>query len=311
MFDSSEVDAVFLSVPHHLHGAFGIRALEAGKHVVWKKPMALTPDECDAMMAAARDNRRAISVCYCQRFEPKVRRARELIIAGAVGPLLNTRMSLTIGRSSDYWSGGLTGRVQTDWRRHRATAGGGVLIMNACHLLDYMTWLAGEEIVEVASCSANLVQGGDIEDTISMSYRYRSGALGTLDVTNAATGPALHEMRLTGRDGHLVVAPSLRLWSTRVVDGYDARNWHTVRGLPRSAERRQFFEAFAAAVMDDLPLPVLAEEARAVQAVIDAAYESAATGRTAAVRTFGHHKSAPLTSVTVPSYAMSPDGTNR
>jgi 2-desacetyl-2-hydroxyethyl bacteriochlorophyllide A dehydrogenase len=283
MLASSDVDAVLISAPHHVHATLTIQALEAGKHVVVEKPMALTADECDAMMAAARRHGRLLSVCYCQRYEPKIRRARELIAAGAIGSVLHTRMTLAIERSGAYWTGGLTGRSQTDWRRHLATAGGGVLMMNACHLLDYMAWLTGDSIAEVASCAANLTQGGDIEDTISLSYRYVSGAVGTLDVTNAGAGPAAHEIHLIGPEGQLVVAPSLRFWSKHAVLGYEPRRWHAIRNLQDADPRRHFFEAFAVAVLDGGVPPVRPEEARHVQAVIDAAYLSAASGRTVPV----------------------------
>jgi 2-desacetyl-2-hydroxyethyl bacteriochlorophyllide A dehydrogenase len=269
---SSDVDAVMISVPHHLHASMTIQALDAGKHVVVEKPMALDAVECDRMIDAARRNGRTLSVCYCQRYEPRVRRARELVSAGAIGAVISTHVRLGINRSQDYWRGGATGRAASDWRTRRATAGGGVLIMNACHLLDHMSWVVGSDIIEVASCLGRLVHETEVEDTVSVSYRYRNGAIGTLDVSNAVAGPPIQEQRIVGSTGQLVIAPALKLWPAVAVEGYAPGQWHHIKGLARPAERRHYFDAFAAAVLDGHPPPVLPEEARAVQAAIDAAY---------------------------------------
>ncbi len=276
---SPEVDAVLISTPHHLHAPLAIRAAEAGKHVVVEKPMATSVAECDRMMDAADRYGVVLSVCYCQRFDPRVQRARALLEAGALGDVLSTRITFAQHRSADYWSRGLTGRTASDWRAHRATAGGGVLIMNACHILDYLGWLVGDVVVEVSACMATLTQAVEVEDTVSMAYRYFAGGLGTLEATTATVGPGVFEQTLRGRDGQMSLAPELRFWSNRTVLGYERGRLHTITSLPRPAERRHFFEAFADAVLDGGRPPVMPKEARAVQALIEAAYRAAAEHR--------------------------------
>jgi predicted dehydrogenase len=280
---SKDVDAVLISTPHHLHAALAIQAAEAGKHVVVEKPMATTLRDCDRMMEAARSAGVTLSVCYCQRYDPRVQRARELIDRGLLGDVQGTRIAFGQYRGPEYFHGGLTGRATSDWRSRQETAGGGVLIMNACHILDYMSWLAGSPVIEVTAVTANLSGFGEVEDTVSMSYRYATGAIGTLDATTGLVGPDTYEQSIRGTEGQLVVAPILRFWSRRTVDGYEAGRWHTVRNLPQQAERRQFFEAFAAAVLDDGAVPVPPAAARAVQATIEAAYRSVAEGRSTPV----------------------------
>jgi predicted dehydrogenase len=159
--------------------------------------------------------------------------------------------------------------------------------MNACHLVDYMGWLVRSPVIEVSAITANLSGLAEVEDSVSMSYRYATGALGTLDATTGLVGPDTYEQSLRGSDGQLVVAPVLRFWSRRTVDGYEGGCWHTVRDLPRPAERRHFFEAFAAAVLGEGAVPVTATEARAVQATIEAAYQSAAERRAIPVASIG------------------------
>lgn len=82
---STEIDAVYIATPHAMHAEQTIAALQAGKHVLVEKPMALSTAECDAMVDAARENGRSLGVAYYRRGYPSVRRVRDLLRAGAIG----------------------------------------------------------------------------------------------------------------------------------------------------------------------------------------------------------------------------------
>jgi predicted dehydrogenase len=140
----------------------------------------------------------------------------------------------------------------------------------------------GSPVSEVSATFATLASDIEVEDSVSLSYRYRDGAIGSLDATTALVGPWVYAQEVWGRDGRIAVAPQLRYWSTRVIDGRDRETWHTVR-LPAGAARTRYYAAFADAVLDGGPLPVAAEEARAVQAVIQSAYAAVETRRTVSV----------------------------
>jgi L-iditol 2-dehydrogenase len=280
---SPEVDAVVISTPHHLHAPLSIQAAQAKKHVVVEKPMATSTIDARHMIEVARQAGVALTVAYCQRFDPRVQRAKRLIAAGALGRLIGTRISFGMSRSERYWTEGLTGRTASDWRAWRATAGGGVLIMNACHLLDYVFWLTGSDASDVVAHSATLVQSVEVEDSISMSYRYRNGALGTLEASTCVAGPVAFEQTLWGTTGQIWIGPGLRFWSKRVVEGYAAEQCHLVRDLPRGAERRHYFEAVSQALLDGQEPPITGSEAVRVQAAIEAAYVSADRGCTTVI----------------------------
>lgn len=277
------VDAVVISTPHHLHADLAVAAAAAGKHVVVEKPMATSVSDCDRMIAAAAKHGVRLSVCYSQRFDPRVQTARRLIDAGLLGDPLGTRIVFGQLRTTEYWASGLTGRTRSDWRSRRRTAGGGVLIMNACHLIDYVCWLIGSRVAEVSGHTATLTQDVEVEDSVSLSYRYESGALGVLEATTTQVGPPAYEQVLRGREGQIVVAPVLRFWSQRTALGYEAGRWHVPRDLPRAEERRRYFAGFVEAVLADRELPITAAEGRAVQAAIEAAYASAEQGRSVPV----------------------------
>lgn len=85
MLEDPEIDAVYVATPHHLHAEHAIAALEAGKHVLVEKPMALSTTECDAMVSAAAQAKRSLAVAYYRRGYPSVALARRTIADGVLG----------------------------------------------------------------------------------------------------------------------------------------------------------------------------------------------------------------------------------
>ncbi len=87
LLDSPDVDVVYVSLPNHLHAEWTIRALEAGKHVMCEKPLALTVDEVDAVIAAAKRTGRIAVEALMYLHHPQILRAIELARGGALGRL--------------------------------------------------------------------------------------------------------------------------------------------------------------------------------------------------------------------------------
>ncbi len=84
---SPDVDVVYVATPHQFHAEHAIMAAEAGKHVVVEKPMALTLEECDAMIAAAERNRVQLVIGHTAGHNPAVKRMRSIVASGELGKL--------------------------------------------------------------------------------------------------------------------------------------------------------------------------------------------------------------------------------
>ena len=121
-----DVDAVIVSTPPSLHQEMCIEALEAGKHVLCEKPLARTPDECRAMVAAAERTGKRLATGFNYRFYPSFRRARELLDSGVIGELDHIR---------SYGGYSATSHNQP-WVHDAGTVGGGALRDIGIHLLD-------------------------------------------------------------------------------------------------------------------------------------------------------------------------------
>jgi predicted dehydrogenase len=122
-----DIHAVELLVPHHLHKDMTVAACRAGKHVSVQKPMALNLQECDEMIAAARENGVLLKVYENFIFYPPYRKAKELIDAGAIGEPVTIRLRMLAGNNRCGWYVDPTTWL---WRMQTETCGGGPLVFD-------------------------------------------------------------------------------------------------------------------------------------------------------------------------------------
>jgi scyllo-inositol 2-dehydrogenase (NAD+) len=169
-----DFEAVCIATPTFTHAPMVIAAAQAGKHVLCEKPMALTLDEADAMIAAARQADVVLQIGFMRRFDPAFRAAKEQIEAGAIGDPMVVR-TLTRGP-------GLPPR----WACDPATSIGMLAEVNS-HDFDAVRWLAGSEFSRIYAEAATLKapQLGEefpgFYDTAVVNMRLTSGALGVIE----------------------------------------------------------------------------------------------------------------------------------
>ena len=107
-----------------------------------EKPMATTMEDADAMIAACRRAGVALTVNYSFRYLPKIQKARELVEAGALGDITGVQIIAHQFKDPGYWMGARSNSPD-DWRSSREKCGGGFLIMNVCHTIDYLYFITG------------------------------------------------------------------------------------------------------------------------------------------------------------------------
>jgi len=139
MLKNEQLDAVSIALPTHLHQATTVQALAAGAHVLCEKPMALTIEQCDRMIEAARRAHRTLMVGQCIRFWPEYVAAREIVRAGTFGPV-RAAVFQRFG-SMPLWSGA------RNWFTDTAKSGGVIMDLQihdsdfVLHLLGRPAWL--------------------------------------------------------------------------------------------------------------------------------------------------------------------------
>lgn len=276
-FDRQRVDAVLLSVPHDLHAPLISQAAAAGLHVVVEKPLAVDLASARAAVEAAERARVTLSVCFPYRYEAAPAAALSLVNAGALGDFRGATVVFHADKPPSYWQGGFSNRATSGWRASAERSGGGVMIMNLTHHIDLLRHLTGCEVLEV-SAFARILPGQQVEDEIAVSVRFEGGAVGTLLGSASTRGVPSSRVELWGDHGTLQLEPEPRIYSERAVPGLLTGRWNT---LPQDDVdvRTVLVERFAAAVLEQREPDVTALDGLAVQAVVQAVYQSVISER--------------------------------
>jgi predicted dehydrogenase/threonine dehydrogenase-like Zn-dependent dehydrogenase len=278
LIENPAVDAVLLSVPHHLHAPLALQAIAAGKHVVVEKPLANDLASAVEMTEAAERAGVVLSVAFAYRYKPESLVARWLMDHGAVGEVGGFFVRSIVDKTPAYWLGGYSGRSPSDWRRSREKAGGGILIMNLTHYVDLCRHLTGLEPDELWSLHSVTDEQMEVEDSVSVSVRWTGGAHGTFTGYSAARGAWNEEVRIWGRDGHVAVEPDARVFTLRAIDGFRTARWQRFGLSAQGTMRARYLSRLATAIHEDRAPDVTAADGLAVQAFVEAAYRSGEKG---------------------------------
>jgi UDP-N-acetyl-2-amino-2-deoxyglucuronate dehydrogenase len=184
MIAKAKVEAICLCTPHPQHAAPTIAAAQLGVHVLVEKPLASSLEDCDAMLAAARENKTIVSTVSQRRFFPPCQRIHQAIGSGKLGKPVLGVATIFGWRDEAYYK-------SDPWRGSWQHEGGGVLVNQSPHQLDLLLWYLGE-VEEVFGYWANQNHPYiEVEDTAVAVIRFKSGALGNIVVSNSQN-PALN-----------------------------------------------------------------------------------------------------------------------
>jgi predicted dehydrogenase len=176
MMDRERLDGVIVSVPNEAHEAVGLECAGRGLHVFMEKPIATTLESADRLVAGARQNNVRILVGHHRRFNPLINAARDVVRSGELGTLVGVSVLWCMYKPSEYFQG------LGDWRRRK---GGGPILINTIHEIDNLRYVCGE-ISRVYAEVSNATRGFEVEDTVSVSVRFRGGALASILMSDAA-----------------------------------------------------------------------------------------------------------------------------
>lgn len=176
MLEHADLDAVAVLTPSGLHATNAIDVLNAGKHAIVEKPMALTLEDTDRMIDAARRAQRHLLVVKQNRFNVPVVKAREALDGGRFGKLVLGTVRVRWCRDQRYYD-------QDAWRGTWAMDGG-VIANQASHHVDMLQWFMGP-VESVHARGVRALVDIEAEDTAVATLRFRNGALGIVEATGA------------------------------------------------------------------------------------------------------------------------------
>lgn len=171
-----ELECVHICTPHYLHYEMICKALAAGKDVVVEKPITRTRQEWEMLKNLSGVER--VCVVLQNRLNPCVQEMRRLVREKSLGAVKMVRGILTWTRDRAYYESG-------DWRGKWETEGGGLLINQAVHTLDFFSYIVGEiESVRADMCNHTLEGVIEVEDTFVAHLKFAGGIKGVFFATN-------------------------------------------------------------------------------------------------------------------------------
>jgi predicted dehydrogenase len=266
LLDDPDVDAVYIPTPNHLHVPWSIRAIDAGKHVLVEKPVALNAGEAGRLRAAAaRHPRLKVMEAFMYRFHPQWVKARELVTTGQIGELR------TIQTFFSYFDDD-----PANVRNQRDIGGGGGLMDIGCYPISLSRWIFDAEPARVTGAVAvHPMFGVDVLTSGILEFDR-----GTATFTCGTLIAPYQRVAIFGTEGHV----EIEIPFNALPDGAH-RLWHhrgasaTTHDVGCHDQYTTQGDLFARAVLDDTPVPTPLDDAVANMRVIDATFESARQGR--------------------------------
>ncbi len=277
LLERRDVDAVSICTPSGMHAQMAIDAMQAGKHVIVEKPMALNLRDADRMIDTAKSTGVKLCVVLQNRYNPPMQDLRRVVDEGRLGRLLLGNATVRWYRPQEYYEDGWHGTWAMD---------GGALMNQSIHHIDALQWLMGE-VESVFAYTATLAHHIEAEDTGVVAIRFKSGALGTVEGSTITFPQNLEgSVAIFGERGSAKVGGTAlnrkEIWKIegeleheRELLTRDQVDPPSVYGFSHKA----VIADMIAAIKEDRAPRTTGAEARKSVALVLAIYESARTGK--------------------------------
>jgi predicted dehydrogenase len=254
LLSSPTVDAVYIPLPNSEHYPWTIAALEAGKHVLCEKPLALDAQQASEMVAAADKAGLLLAEAFMYRHHPIVGKVLELLHAGAIGDLRLVRASFSfkLGEGENI--------------RLNKELGGGALMDVGCYGISLARLVTGAEPIELGAVAEYGATG--VDESFAGVLRFPNGVLSQFDVSIHASGGQNYE--LIGASGKIVVRQGFRIPNDEEGEIQLHQGGDISRIFTDAVDEFQLMvEDFGKAVLGQRPLAYPAHDAVANMQVID------------------------------------------
>ena len=280
LLDEVSPDAVIIASPNALHSAHGLLCTARRIPFLLEKPVTDTLESAAQLCRAVAESGVKTLVGHHRRHHPQVAETRRLLGDGAIGAVVGVSAIWATCKPAAYFEAGA-------WRKEK---GGGPILINLIHEIDFLRFTLGE-ITAVSAMASHGQRGFAVEDSAALTLAFASGAMGTLLLSDAAISPWTMEQglgespefpfsgensyRFLGAAGALEF-PNLRLWSQQ----NDVPNWnhptpsralYSGRGDPYRAQLSHFRDVVRGAAPSLQPVSDGARSLLATLAVAEAA----------------------------------------
>jgi glucose-fructose oxidoreductase len=274
----SNVDAVYLAVPNHLHREYAIRAAAAGVHVLCEKPMAVTTGDCQAMIDAAQQNHAKLMIAYRLHFEAGNLEAIHLANSGTLG---NQRIF-----TSEFSQQVAEGNIRVT---ESVARGGGPVYDMGVYCINAARYLFGSEPTEVLAVSANKGEQRfqRVEEMTSVVMRFPEERLATFTCSFGAAD--ISRYALIGTKGVLRADPAYE-YAVPLKHQVTVGEKTKTKAFPKRDQFAAQLVYFSDCILKDAEPEPSGLEGLADVRIVEAIYESARTQRAVQVPELAHKK---------------------
>lgn len=178
MLDETRPEAVIIASPNQVHAEIGIECARRGIHILIEKPVTDTLEAATRLIEEVRRSGIRTLVGHHRRHHDQVQKLRGLLRSGDIGSLVGVSAIWAAYKPDDYFKA-------APWRTQE---GGGPVLINLIHEIDFLRFTAGE-IVAVSAVTSNVQRHFAVEDTAGAVLEFESGAIGTFIISDSAVTP--------------------------------------------------------------------------------------------------------------------------
>lgn len=202
MVENEELDAVVINLPHFLHKECMVYCAAHGLHTLVEKPMAISSEECEAMITAAKENNVKLMIGHVQRYFQENIMAKDIIKSGELGEV-STIVDI---RNGLYFT-----PVRPKWFLDKGLSGGGVMMNFGAHSLDKIMWLLDSKVVHIAGNAGSLNSQFNIEGHAQAFITLENGVTATINYSGYDSIP-INETRIYLSKGEIKLCTGNGLW---------------------------------------------------------------------------------------------------
>lgn len=274
MLECEQIDVVNICTPSGYHADAVIKAANAGKHIIVEKPMAITKEQLDSIEKVCNEKNIMLSSISQNRFARSIMMAKKAIEDGLLGKIVCADIYMKYNRSQEYYDSG-------SWRGTKRIDGGGALMNQGIHGVDLLLYLAGP-MKSVYAISKTLVRKIEVEDTLSATVEFESGAVGVIQATTSVYPGYPRRLEINGEKGSIVIEEtSIVRWDIDnskyediVVQPALTSSCATPTAISTDGHIKQFLDVIRAIKTESKPFIDFAEGRKPVDVIL-AIYKSA------------------------------------
>jgi UDP-N-acetyl-2-amino-2-deoxyglucuronate dehydrogenase len=200
------LDIVSLCTPSGAHLEHSLAAAEAGKHVIVEKPLEITPERCDKVIAACESAKVSLAGIFQSRFSEVAGIVKRAVDQGRFGTLVLGDAYVKWFRSQEYYDDG-------GWHGTQSLDGGGALINQSIHAIDLLQWFMGPVDSVQAFTGTVGHKRIEVEDNAVAALRFRNGAFGVIEGSTSVYPGFLKRIEISGTKGSVILEEeTLKAW---------------------------------------------------------------------------------------------------